>query len=320
MVHTDLDRPLNMCTSLIREETFRGRPVYRLAFGDLEALVDSWHGMSVVSLLLQGRELLWYDESRYLAGNTYGITLLFPTPNRIRDDYFHFDGRVIGPSRMHGFAKDVRYNVEALDIGSSCVRIAGSFHLYERAPEFSEFPFPLEFIVSISISDGRIRWDYTVRNLGMTPLGYGFALHPFFARPQEASVRLNAEYVMEAGPDKLPTGALVPVVGTRFDLLSDRTVSDILGLDTVYYSPGQLACHVSFGSSGPAMDFPTSDDFRHFVVYAPEGASFFCVEPQTCSTDCHNLYDRGDREVSNLLLVVPGDERSGWVEIVFSGG
>ncbi len=320
MVHSDLDRALTVCTSLVREERFQGRPVYRLAFGDLEALVDPWHGMSVVSLLLQGQELLWYDELRYRAGNTYGITILFPTPNRIRDDHFLFDGRLVGPSRMHGFAKDVRYNVAALDIDSSCVHIAGSFLLSEGSPVFPEFPFPLEFIVSISLSDGRIRWDYTVRNLGKTSLGYGFALHPFFARPQEASVRLNAEYAMAAGPDKLPTGALLPVAGTRFDLMSGRPVDDLQGLDTVYYSPDRLTCQISFGQPGFSQAFLTSEEFRHFVVYAPDGASFFCVEPQTCSTDCHNLYDRGDREVSNLLLVGPGDERSGWVELVFSRG
>lgn len=305
-----------MDMSKVCEESFYGRPVYRLVDGDIEIVIDPWHGLSVVSLRFHGRELLWYDEQRYLSGNTYGIAVLFPTPNRIRDGMFRFDGEIYGPSRMHGFAKDVPFTVEALDCRTSGVRITGRYQLSVNAPVFHEFPFPLELVVAISLVGGRIRWDYTVRNTGSTPLGYGFALHPFFVRSHGVALWLGASQVMDADQSKLPTRTLHDVVGAGYDLRQGRPVSSLAGLDTVYYrSQGDFNCRISFDEIHLAVDMHASEEFRHFVVYVPASGSFFCVEPQTCSTDCHNLYDRGYREVSNLLLVAPGGERCGWVDM-----
>lgn len=303
----------------IREESFHGRLVYRLAAGIMEIVVDPWHGMSVVSLLCQGREFLWYDEQRYLAGNTYGIAVLFPTPNRIRDGVFRFDDELCGPSRMHGFAKDVPFAVEAVECGTNGARIVGRYRLEANAAVFREFPFPLELVLSISIAGDRVQWDYTVRNTGSVRLGYGFALHPFFVRQDGTSVCLDASQIMEAGQDKLPSGTLCTVEGTKYDLRQGSTIAELSGLDTVYCaSHGDSNCQALFGESCMGLAMHTSEEFRHFVVYVPENAPFFCVEPQTCSPDCHNLYDEGLHEVANLLLVAPGAERKGRVEMVFS--
>jgi len=53
------------------------------------------------------------------------------------------------------------------------------------------------------------------------------------------------------------------------------------------------------------------------VVYTQQPA-FFCVENQTCSTDAHNLYARGLKDISHLLTVRPGSKDTGWVHYLLT--
>ena len=56
-----------------------------------------------------------------------------------------------------------------------------------------------------------------------------------------------------------------------------------------------------------------SADFTHLVAYTPPGENFFCIENQTCSTDAHNLNERGFVRESGLKTVAPGATRGGSV-------
>jgi aldose 1-epimerase len=49
------------------------------------------------------------------------------------------------------------------------------------------------------------------------------------------------------------------------------------------------------------------------VIYTPPGEPFFCLENQTCSTDAHNLYDKGFREESGLRFAGAGAVAAGTV-------
>jgi aldose 1-epimerase len=48
-----------------------------------------------------------------------------------------------------------------------------------------------------------------------------------------------------------------------------------------------------------------SEIFKHMVVYTPSKRDFFCLENQTCSTDAHNLYEKGFTEEAHLLILEP---------------
>ncbi|MFA6776581.1 MAG: hypothetical protein WCR76_09990 [Sphaerochaetaceae bacterium] len=258
---------------------------------------------------------MWYDQQRFLDGRTYGIPVLFPFPNRIRDGRYLFDGVSYGPMGMHGFVKDEAFAVTPVheEEGKACIE--GVFDFTEIHPLFKCFPFSFNLTVGITLSPHKIRWEYRVRNTGGRSFGYGFALHPFFLCTDDTTMQVDAPYVMDSDANNLPTGRLVPVEGTRYDLLSMHTVREVAGLDSVLYrEEGSFGCRMtSPGVARIAME--TSGEFRHFVVYTPVGAPYFCLEPQTSSTDCHNLYALGHRKVSNLLIVNPQSNLSGWIEM-----
>jgi aldose 1-epimerase len=77
--------------------------------------------------------------------------------------------------------------------------------------------------------------------------------------------------------------------------------------------PAGKYARVSYPGYGLDVQLVTTDDFSHIVLYSPRGTDFFCLENQTCSTDAHNLYDRGFREESGLKFVLPGRFHSGSV-------
>jgi aldose 1-epimerase len=118
---------------------------------------------------------------------------------------------------------------------------------------------------------------------------------------------------MEATTDLLPTGRLLPVKGTGFDLHHPVNVNE-LDIDHVFtgISEGQAA-RVSYPNLRLTVRLAATPDFSHLVLYTPPGAPFFCLENQTCSTDAHNLHNIGFKMESGLKFVPSGESRTGAV-------
>jgi aldose 1-epimerase len=119
--------------------------------------------------------------------------------------------------------------------------------------------------------------------------------------------------VMDASADLLPTGRLIPVKGTQFDLTRLVSIGD-LDLDHVFTGliPGRCA-RIAYPGLGLNVIIDASPDFTHQVLFSPREMEFFCLENQTCSTDAHNLYDRGFIQESGLKFVAPGEKHTGAV-------
>jgi aldose 1-epimerase len=56
----------------------------------------------------------------------------------------------------------------------------------------------------------------------------------------------------------------------------------------------------------------TSKEFTHAVVYTGHPKAV-CIENQTCSTDAHNLWKRGLKKESHLLILPPGKSHTGYI-------
>ncbi|WP_320977955.1 hypothetical protein, partial [Hungatella effluvii] len=59
-----------------------------------------------------------------------------------------------------------------------------------------------------------------------------------------------------------------------------------------------------------------TEEFGHIVVFTPK-APFFCIENQSCSTDCFNLFAKGFVRESGLQTVKAGEKKSGAIRFVF---
>jgi aldose 1-epimerase len=158
-----------------------------------------------------------------------------------------------------------------------------------------------------------------VQNKDSQPMPYGFALHPYFnLLPERAKtlVTLPARRVMEADSDLLPTGRMLDVSSTMYQMfnLSQPTPVHQLRLDHVYTDlPAKSASVIAYPGLDLRLNITTSEDFTHTVIYTPADEPYFCLENQTCSTDAINLANQGQQEIAHLLEVQPGETATGYI-------
>lgn len=253
---------------------------------------DENDGLTVVSLRYNGIETIEADEERIRKGVTYGIPILFPTPNRISGGRYTFNGRTI-EGEMHGTLRHARFGI-----------ISHADDSIEAEIPFSAlgslFPYDGHFHLHLHLLGGAVIWDFSIRNEGEEPLAFGLALHPFFCKQEGMRFSSTLEYEMEASEEKLPSGRW-----TRTDYGREKDVSG-MDIDTVFFSDSTIRS--SLVSEAYSIEITGSDDFDHVVVFTSPDRSFICVEPQTCSTDAHNMYAKGLKKESGLIIV-PGESR-----------
>lgn len=231
---------------------------------------------------------------------SYGIPLMFPFPNRIRDGRFRFRGHpyAVDPAR-HGFVRDKAWRVEAFGTccGEAAITEGESAFVRSslRAADCGEailgqFPFPFRLEVTYTLRGLALEMETVVINEGDRTLPWGFGIHPYFRKPEGGSLRVPAaeRWELEA---HLPTGRRLPAIG-RYDL---RFSANLLGLelDDVYTAleNEETVCQLDDLDRGLRTEISfRSALFPNVTVFTPPSPrAAICIEPQTCPTDAFNL-------------------------------
>jgi aldose 1-epimerase len=279
-------------------------------------------GSNMFSWFYGADTIIVYDEQILAKRGFTGNFVLFPTPNRVKDFTYLWQGRAI-PLIKHGKKVDIHHQLvydepwqyDTPVVSADSVALSTHITIDPHSPLFEGFPFPCTLTLTYTLTVSGIRVTYSVENLGESDLPFGFGLHPYFNRlsgNDKTMVSIPADMVMEASEDRYPTGKLLPVSGTSFDLRTPRALST-LTLDDVYtkLTPGQSA-FVDYQTQGFKVFLKASEDFTHTVIYTGD-AQAVCIENQTCSTDAHNLYAAGFTQESHLLVVPPKATHQGWI-------
>ncbi len=291
---------------LTMDWTFEDGALYRLSNGRISCGIAPMCGMNVCELSAFGERLVAADPRRKLAGKTYGISILYPTPNRVRDGRIRWGKGLESPGRGHGFARNAAFEVVGVKQTPAGGSVEGRLQIRE-----DECPIRHELRVCISLDGDELLWRYQVLNEGDRPLPYGFGLHPFFLNPGElATVRVDSCAVMARGADGEFAGRLtVPPKDLRTPgKIAEMNLNDAYFLRTGY--PAQIAF------DRLTLMMQTSEEFAYAVVYTPDRASF-CVENQTCAPDAHYLFGEGFEREAALQWAAPLECRSGFVRWKF---
>ena len=230
---------------------------------------------------------------------------LLKTPQSLADvSSFHYGTPLLYP--------DHEWNQATAEIQQAVIEAELAFA--PGTPYFERFPYPHTLRVAVTITDGNVSWTYTVDNRdGKSPLPFGFALHPWFlyqGSRKNTFLTIPATHWMEA-EELLPTGKLVDLEGTKFDARQPKSLDGFV-IDDVYYGmSADQPTTIDFRDAGVKISLAADNNFTHLVVYTPQNQDWFCVENQTCSTDAHNLYARGLKDESHLLIAPPGEVRQG---------
>jgi aldose 1-epimerase len=288
----------------------------------MEAWIAPGFGANMCRFTVGGKAVIDFDRALLLARDFTGTPVLYPTPNRVRGAAFRWKGELYRqvrggkPVLEHGLAHAESWQAGEPGADHESARIEMRLEFSPGQPLYQCFPFPHSLGLEFRLGADGVRVSYRIRNGGQRAIPFGFGLHPYFMKlsGEEATfVSLPAEAVMDATPDLLPTGRLLDVGGTIYDLRSPAAVG-ALDLDHVFtrIHPGGCA-RIEYRGAGMGLELRASPDFSHLVLYTPRGERYFCLENQTCSTDAHNLFDRGFEGESGLKSVAPGSEHEGSV-------
>jgi aldose 1-epimerase len=285
-------------------------------------------GANLVSFQVDGREFIHFDPGRLLGEEPHmtGCFHMFPTPCRLGRSRYSFEGREIVQRKrgeevnIHGLIRD-----EEFAISKSDRELSGTLAFDQQHPVHEGFPFPGEVSIRYRLLERglEVRFAYENRDDRKAPVGYG--IHPFWQIPgdrAEVQVTIPCDYRMELDDpvSQLPTGKLIPVAGTKYDLRSGRSLAGLF-IDDVFYPrmPAHEAA-VAFSSEKLRVKIEASENMGHMICYSPEGRAFVCVENLTCAPDAQNLYARGFGDVAGLTIVAPGQGMEAWVRYRAAGG
>jgi galactose mutarotase-like enzyme len=241
------------------------------------------------------------------AGNkafAFGGAVLAPFANRIRGRALEdareieadIDGRRVRLPRnwggkapgaeqyaMHGLILDAAVPFEQPAPGRVTGRLeAGDFG--------GRWPGRLTLDFDWRLEAGELSFQIVARNDGAEPLPLGLGWHPYFALPsgdrRQARLRLSARLRADVNDydEVLPTGRLLPTLGTPYDFADAPALADLF-LDDCFTDlvrhEGQVVVEVLDPAAGVGLRLASrSPQVKAVQVYAPPDKAFVVVEPQ----------------------------------------
>jgi len=291
-----------------------GNNLYRFSIGGREALVPP-------------PGLREFKEKRDAAFR-YGTPILFP-PNRVKGGRIAYGGREYRlplnepTNHLHGELCSRAW--EVVDLGAS--EEDGAFVVsrfrYSRHPVILDyFPHLLAFTVTVRLREGRLDMCGTIANEGADEAPFAFGLHPYFSLPfgsgEEISLRVPAAEEWPVTNEAFVTGRPSATAFSR-ELNRGVSITDYPPLGCSLLSmdkDGDRTCRMELKDRGYAIAYRFGPAFPYVVLFRPDWASAYSLEPYTYVTDAFNL--PYERELTGARGIGPGEEigfdTSLWIE------
>ena len=296
---------------------------YRSKNGDSqEAYISLRYGANLCRYSCCGLNIIDYDPALLHIGDFTGTPVLYPTPNRVENGRFTFDGEIYEQVKRgrrvleHGLVFNEPWELVRVGADEQSAFLSARIKWTKDSSLYPAFPFLHSLTLNFRLGKNVLCIAYDIHNTSSECIPYGFGLHPYFQKcsgEENTLIELPVDYVMEATEALLPTGKVIPVSETNFDLNNPVPIGK-LDLDHVFLrTSGDAPAVIHYKDRDLMVKINATEEFSHYVVYSPSGMSYFCVESQTCSTNAHNLYARGLKDISGLAFVAPGAHKTGQV-------
>lgn len=250
----------------------------------------------------------------------FGTPILFP-PNRVRNGRFTFRGRPYSlplnePPDNHLHGEICSRAWEVIEYGASDqggATVTSRFH-YAVYPELlAYFPHPVTFTVTYRLFEGQLQMDTKIRNDGKDEAPFAFGLHPYFplpfgsGEPLKLMVPAAAEWPVTNEAFVTGRPAVTPFSQALRDG-ADITDYPRLGCSLLELDSGEAdpACRIEMKDSGYAIVYRFDRQFRFLVLFRPDWAEAYSLEPYTYVTDAFNL--PYGSELTGARGIAPGEE------------
>ncbi|MBT0667911.1 aldose 1-epimerase [Novosphingobium profundi] len=254
----------------------------RIASGDWALTLDPVHGGLVRSVTRGGADVLRAMPEGSTEPLESACFPLAPYVNRIAHGRFTWQGEAhaLAPNHpaiahpIHGTAWLGDWQVRAQR--EDAVTLV---HAHERDAGW-DWSFTLEQVLELSPQGLTARLTLSNTDTRAMPAGLGF--HPWFARAKVTALEFQARSVWLADADMLPTHEATP------DALGDwRTPATLERPHLVdnCYTGWNGALRIGREDGDLLLE---SEGTRFLHLFVPQGADFFCAEPQTTMPDAVN--------------------------------
>ena len=243
------------------------------------------------------------------APNMMGSWVMAPFANRafdglVDDGETRFlvpDNNPRGGGNIHGFGWQ-----SAWDILSH----TGSHTVLEHRRSAGPDPYRYRVTQDIALDDGGMTIALSITNEADQALPYGIGHHPWFPCAADTRLGMTASGALVFGEafraiasDPLEAGG--PYADKPVFATGRETAWSFLGWDGT--------ARIETPSTGLAIVLTASQSLRCPVVWAPAGANFLCVEPQSHAIGSPS--EPAAREAAPLKRLQPGETLEGWLRI-----
>jgi aldose 1-epimerase len=282
-----------------------------LADGDLRAVFVPAAGMIGCSLQHRGEELLVQREGLdgwRGTGRSFGLPLLHPWANRLRDWRYAAAGRAVTIDRSRGIVRADEHDLpihgalaaaadwDVVEAGADdhSAWLAAALDYGRRDDRLSVFPFPHRLELELRLAGDALAITTTViPGDDVVPLAFGW--HPWLSLPgvPRADWELSqpARVAFALDDRQLPTGERTEVPAERAPL-GDRA------LDTHGAVPEDATYVLSGGGREIAVEW--AGGYRYAQVFAPTALDVACLEPMMAPVAALSTGD-------GLELAYPGE-------------
>ena len=294
-----------------------------LSGGNQTARLAPAMGNNLFSYVKDGQELLATTDFNGRMGG-FGLPVMFPYANRIQDATFQFgDCRYTvikngQPKIMHGIVQDEAFNIDESGADDTRAYVTCSIEFTPGGPLYPIFPFYLKLSMTYSISAEGLRLDWSVENKDDKAAPFGFGVHTFFNKidPEHDTIVHVPNRMMMETVECFPTRRILDTQGTTWDLSMGRRLSE-MNFDNLFGNmSSSCPSFIDYTKSGLRTTLTASDDMKYMVIFTPPRMKTgFCLENQTNATDGFNMYAEGKKDLSNVLILQPGETHCGWIRI-----
>lgn len=270
-------------------------------------------GFNLYYWTFEGKEIFMEPVDITAFGTKYGNPILFPTPNRIKNGTYVWQGKEYVMTKrgervlLHGLVKDEPFTVTRVEAGEDCAVCAAEIAIRPGDALYEGYPFACKLEVVYTLDAAGIHMDVAVTNEDDKELPFGFAVHPYFSKRGDANkvaIKVPVKRVYEADENLIPSGRIVPVDEAK-TIWDDFHTVESLYLDNVFRGmTSDMESLVRY--EDVIVHIHGSDCFRNAVVYTPHDRPGFCIEPQTNATNCINMHAQGLVDESGLMVLPAG--------------
>jgi len=294
---------------------------------NLEARISLAYGANLCQFSLNKKMIIDYEPKLLKSSDFTGTPILYPTPNRVENGVFEFNGNIYDQVKRgrrifeHGLVYDEPWKIVQINANKNQASLIAKIDWNKDCALYKAFPFIHDLTIVYELDCEGITITYKIHNKDSESIPFGFGLHPYFQKlsgDADTKIRVPVTHIMEATEELLPTGNLVPIQETELCLNEINPIGEY-DLDHVFLrSVKDGPAIIQYLQQGFMVEITSTDDFSYFVIYSPKDEPYFCIEEQTCSTNAHNLYNQGFKEISGIKFVTCGEVRKGKVRYSIS--